>query len=59
VCYTNRMALLKLPKLSKQQLDQLERARRGAWLLAVAAAVILAGFFYFLNSLTPPPLGHP
>lgn len=48
----------KAPQLSKQQLDLIDKGLRSVWVLAIGAALLLAGFVYLLGRNTPPPLGE-
>ena len=47
----------KIPQLSRQQLDRVDKGLRSVWFVAIGAALLLSAFVYFLSVKSPHPLG--
>jgi hypothetical protein len=47
----------KMPQLSRQQLDLVDKGLRSMWFVAIGAALLLSAFVYFLFTQSPRPLG--
>jgi hypothetical protein len=47
----------KMPQLSRQQLDLVDKGLRSVWFAAIGAALLLSAFVYVLFLNSPNPLG--
>lgn len=47
----------KMPQLTKQQLDLVDKGLRSMWFVAIGAALMLSAFVYLLFTQSPRALG--